>query len=253
MKQSRNSLTPETDNSPGLISVAHVSVSALAQINNELPTKPQSPARIKVALVLQDTVLEDSIAQLFKDSAPDIHVVGAYSSTLDVINAMPAHQPDAVILTLHTQSGIDDVQAIKNHLPQTQLLLLSATDDADSIFKALLAGASSYLLTKEVDTHLTQGLREIVKGGPALNTHISRKVMLYFQKRGTIQPAGEAVASLSQREREVLALLSEQLAYKEIATQLHISVETVRRHCHNIYEKLHVSSRTAAMLKYKES
>jgi DNA-binding NarL/FixJ family response regulator len=240
--------------------LSHASVNALADFNRQrqrmleisgIPTP--EPAIIRVGLVEDDAGLRENMVHFLKQ-AKDIEVVGAFPSAESAIKDLPNLKPDVILMDINLpgMNGIDCVRSIKNRLPKVQVLMVTMYEDGDMIFKALLAGASGYLLKETVSTDILQGVRDVMRGGAPLNSFIARKVVQFFQKRGPTQPSGAAVACLSDREREVLEHLAKGLAYKEIAGQLGISVETVRRHCHNIYEKMHVSSRTEAVVKYLE-
>jgi DNA-binding NarL/FixJ family response regulator len=122
-------------------------------------------------------------------------------------------------------------------------------EDADLIFKSLLAGAVGYLLKGRSGSgdQVLKAVRDAASGGAPLNSLIARKIVQYFNH----QPSRSGVDQiLSVREQEVLELLSKGLLYKEIADLLALNIETVRKHCHHIYEKLQVSSRTEAVVKY---
>jgi DNA-binding NarL/FixJ family response regulator len=152
-------------------------------------------------------------------------------------------------INLPRMSGIDCVRVLKGQLPNTQYVMLTVYEDADVIFKSLLAGAVGYLLKGRTGSgaQVLEAVRDAARGGSPLNSLIARKIVQYFHHQpsrvGTEQP-------LSTREREVLELLSKGLPYKEIADLLGVNIETVRKHCHNIYEKLQVSSRTEAVVKF---
>jgi DNA-binding NarL/FixJ family response regulator len=127
--------------------------------------------------------------------------------------------------------------------------MLTVYEDADVIFKSLLAGAVGYLLKGRMGSasQVLEAVRDATRGGSPLNSLIARKIVQYFHHQPS-HPGREQ--SLSVREREVLELLSKALPYKGIADLLGVNIETVRKHCHNIYEKLQVSSRTEAVVKF---
>jgi len=127
--------------------------------------------------------------------------------------------------------------------------MLTVYEDADAIFKSLLAGAVGYLLKGRSGSgnQVLEALRDANQGGSPLNSLIARKIVQHFHR----QPVNsETEQALTPRECEVLELLSKGLLYKEIADKLTVNIETVRKHCHNIYERLQVSSRTEAVVKY---
>jgi DNA-binding NarL/FixJ family response regulator len=146
-------------------------------------------------------------------------------------------------------NGIELAQKIKDHFPETQCLICTIYDDSDKIFAALEAGASGYLLKKSTPSKVLEAIKEVHLGGAPMSAEIARRVVQSFSKKSNSKN-NLIEYSLTTREKEILELLSQGFLYKEIASQLFISTETVRRHVHNIYEKLHVSNRTEALLKY---
>jgi DNA-binding NarL/FixJ family response regulator len=144
-------------------------------------------------------------------------------------------------------NGIDLVRKIKNKRPEIQCLMCTIYEDSDRIFKALEAGASGYLLKKSSASQILHAIREIESGGSPMSSEIARRVVQSFNQNKP-EP-GIEIQSLSPREMEILLQLEKGFLYKEIAAKLNISVETVRRHVHNIYDKLHVGNRTEALNK----
>jgi DNA-binding NarL/FixJ family response regulator len=152
-------------------------------------------------------------------------------------------------INLPKMSGIECVRRLKTELPGTHFIMLTVYEDADVIFKSLLAGAVGYLLKgrSASSAQVIDAVRDATRGGSPLNSLIARKIVQYFHHE---RSNSETDHPLSAREREVLELLSKGLLYKEIADALGVNIETIRKHCHNIYEKLQVSSRTEAVVKY---
>jgi len=136
--------------------------------------------------------------------------------------------------------------------------MVTVYDDNDTLFQSLIAGADGYLLKRSTRRRLVEMVREIVGGGAPMSPQVARRIVEYFhhlQGRKAEDPSISAIASsevenLTAREQEVLAKLAEGLAPKEVASELGITWETVRNHITNIYAKLHVHSRTEAVLKY---
>ena len=142
------------------------------------------------------------------------------------------------------ENGMGDI--VELVLTDIQLIVLSAYDDADKVFKALKAGATGYILKNTEAAKLIEALHDLRKGGSPMSNEIARKVVNAFQQEIVYKDAKE---NLSDREREVLHWLSKGFSYKEIAEKLFISVETVRTHIRNIYEKLHVANKADAIRK----
>jgi DNA-binding NarL/FixJ family response regulator len=205
---------------------------------------------------LRVSVVEDNYAvrehlvnQL--NSANGYRCVSNHSSAEIALQELPKHNPDVVLMDINLGklNGVDCVRKLKGSMPHTQFVMLTVYEDADMIFKSLLAGAVGYLLKGRSGSgdQVLKAVRDAASGGAPLNSLIARKIVQYFNH----QPSRSGVDQiLSVREQEVLELLSKGLLYKEIADLLALNIETVRKHCHHIYEKLQVSSRTEAVVKY---
>jgi DNA-binding NarL/FixJ family response regulator len=128
-----------------------------------------------------------------------------------------------------------------------KVLMLTTYEEADLIFDSLRAGASGYLLKKRVPDELVAAVEQVHEGGAPMSMQIARKVVDYFQRP---RPASAEIQSLTAREEEILGLLAKGSFDKEIADRLEISINTVRAHLRHIYEKLHVQSRTEAVVKF---
>lgn len=133
-------------------------------------------------------------------------------------------------------------------LPSTPIVILTALDDDELIFRALEAGADGYLLKRSRPADLRAALLDVLNGGAPMSSAIARRVVRSF-RRPSANPSNEA--HLSTREIEVLGLLSRGLSNKEIADEMRLSFETVRSYLKTIYEKLHVRCRTEAVIRYK--
>jgi DNA-binding NarL/FixJ family response regulator len=149
------------------------------------------------------------------------------------------------------ETGIDCVRELKPLMPSTNFMMCTVYEEDEKIFEALNAGASGYILKKTAPGKLLEAIRELYQGGAPMSSQIARKVVAAFQNNTTIPgTGGNDLATLSNREKEILELLSRGLMYKEIAAALFISQETVRKHVYHVYEKLHVSNRVEAVNKF---
>lgn len=171
------------------------------------------------------------------------------SSSSNAEDAMPLiteAQPDIVIMDINMpgMNGIDCIRTIKDNCPATQFMIFTIYENDEKIFDALAAGASGYLLKKTPPEKIIDAIKELYNGGSPMSTPIARKVINHFKE--TKKTGHE---SLTNKENEILNLLSKGFLYKEIAAKLTISVGTVTQHIHNIYEKLHVSNKTEAINK----
>lgn len=142
--------------------------------------------------------------------------------------------------------GIECIRKLKLIHPRMQFMVLTVYDDADTIFKALRAGANSYILKSTTTVRIIEAINELHNGGSPISSDIARKVIAAFQVK---ENGNDFFQHLSKREQEMLEQLSHGFRYKEIADNLFISTETVRTHIRNIYEKLQVNSRIEALKK----
>ncbi|MEO8116590.1 MAG: response regulator transcription factor [Bacteroidota bacterium] len=171
------------------------------------------------------------------------------SSFPNAEEAMPhllEQQPNIVIMDINMPgiSGIDCIRKIKDDCPGTQFMIFTIYENDDKVFDALAAGASGYLLKKTPGDKIIEAIHELHEGGSPMSSQIARKVISYFKEK-----TKQGHDDLTNKENEVLLLLSKGFLYKEIAIQLHITLGTVTQHIHRIYEKLHVNNRTEAINK----
>lgn len=183
--------------------------------------------------------------------APELKCLRACASGEEALRLLPDDAPDVVLMDLHLpgMSGVQCVSRLKQRLPRTQVLVLTTYDDADRIFDSLRAGASGYLLKSTPPDSLVEAIIQVRAGGSPMSMGIARKVVSHFQRLPS--PTAD-LHQLTPRELEVLTLLAQGLHYKEISEQLGVSLATVRTHLHAIYGKLHVQSRTEAVVRYLE-
>jgi DNA-binding NarL/FixJ family response regulator len=207
-----------------------------------------NPHPVRVSVVEDDNVVREQLVNQLKRTAGFIFA-GSNRSAENALEEIPRQKPDVVLMDINLpkMSGIDCVRHLKRKLPDTHFIMLTVCEDADMVFKSLLAGAVGYLLKGDSLAQVLQAVRDSSRGGSPLNSLIARKIVQYFHHQRTHSGTEHPV---SMREREVLELLSKGLPYKEIADMLGVNIETVRKHCHNIYKKLHVSSRTEAVVKH---
>lgn len=201
-----------------------------------------------VAIIEDDSQLRESFGELLA-TAEAWMVTGSFARAETAIPTIQETPPDLVIVDIQLPglSGIECVRRLKPLCPDTQFLMVTAHDNTERVFESLAAGASGYLLKRDVPTRLLESLEDVLAGGAPMSSAIARKVIQHFQQPA--KPIREDY-HLSPREEETLDLLTKGARYKEIAHQLDITITTVRFHLNNIYRKLHVSSRTEAVVKY---
>jgi DNA-binding NarL/FixJ family response regulator len=187
------------------------------------------------------------------DATPPYHCVAACSTGKEALAELPRHRPDVVLMDIHLpgESGIVCTARLREALPDLQVIMLTVYKDHDMIFQALRAGACGYLLKRSSREEILRAIAEVQSGGAAMSSEIARRVIDVFRQQSKTAPAEEA--PLSPRENEVLDLLAKGMANKHIADNLGISYETVCVHLRRIYKKLHVRSRTEAVIKHLQS
>jgi DNA-binding NarL/FixJ family response regulator len=182
---------------------------------------------------------------------------GTIGTAEDAVAQLPILKPDVVLMDINLgseESGIDVVRVLKPRFPEINFMMCTVYEENEKIFEALTAGASGYILKKTDPTRLLEAIRELYLGGAPMSSQIARKVVAAFQLQNPVQAIedkeSKRLNSLTSREKEILEFLSKGLMYKEIATQLFLSPETVKKHVYHIYEKLHVNNRVAAINKF---
>lgn len=203
---------------------------------------------IKVAIVEDNAGIRERWRTRIAASG-DCACVAACGSAEEAVATLPQLRPDVVLMDIHLPkaSGIECTARLKQVLPSVQVLVVSVYSDTNLVFQALQAGASGYLLKHVSAAELLKAIRDITQGSSPMNGQIARKLIESFQRNA---PHSEAMPDLTAREREVLELLAQGYAYKEIADRLRLSVHTVNAHLRHIYEKLHVRSRGEATAKF---
>ena len=206
---------------------------------------------ISVCIVDDNNELRAALEEIISMS-DGYKCAGAMSTAEEAIRKLPLIKPDVVLMDINLgsgETGIDCVRELKPTMPSTNFMMCTVYEEDEKIFEALNAGASGYILKKTAPGKLLEAIRELYQGGAPMSSQIARKVVAAFQKH-TTAPGANDLATLSNREKEILELLSRGLMYKEIAAALFISQETVRKHVYHVYEKLHVSNRVEAVNKF---
>jgi DNA-binding NarL/FixJ family response regulator len=205
---------------------------------------------IKVAIVEDDARLRESLGVLI-NGTDELRCVGTYPNAETALREIPENWPDVLLSDIHLprMSGIECVAKLKEIRPQLQVIMLTICGDDEQIFESLKAGASGYLIKKTSPAKILEAIQDVHAGGSPMTSSIARKVVKCFQ----LQKAPKPELDLTKRETEILALMAEGKQYKEIAEDLGISALTVRTHIQHIYEKLHVRSRTEAVVRFLRS
>jgi DNA-binding NarL/FixJ family response regulator len=202
---------------------------------------------IRICIVEDDPIIREGLVEVIRNSE-NCNLLDAFETAEDLMAQFRALQPEVVLMDIQLpgRSGIECVSELKSKYPKTQFLIISVFEDNENIFDALCAGATGYLLKSNDSQKLVQSINEIYRGESPMSGTIARKVIGSFQHT---KKSSDYFNILSEREREILDYLSRGFRYKEIASRISLSTETVRTHIHNIYGKLQVSSRTDALNK----
>ena len=205
----------------------------------------------RIAIVEDNKLIRESLVD-FVHTAPDFKCVCTCATGEEALKELPKHMPDIVLMDIQlpSLSGIDCTARLRQSLPDVKIIMVTVYEDTDRIFKALRAGAKGYLLKRCTPEQLVTAIREVGEGGAPMSREIAAKVIASFQE--PIAAAAE-VEDLSAREREILELLASGKSNKEIAGHLGLTGGTVRWHLSHVYDKLHVRSRTEAVLKYQSA
>ncbi len=202
----------------------------------------------RVALVEDNDELRRSMKRLLQRS-PRLRVVADYPDAESALSDMANQQPDVVLMDikLPKMDGVECVRLLKARLPDVLVVMLTVHDDNDSLFNSILSGADGFLLKDTVPSRLVEAIEEVCNGGSPMTPQIARRIVQRFRKPDS-QPT--TVENLTPREREVLEQLALGNRYKEISDKLGISLDGIRFHIRGVYNKLHVHSRTEAVLKF---
>lgn len=203
---------------------------------------------IKIAIVDDDEGIRTSLVALIR-RASSLKVTGHYPDAETALKEIPAHPPDVVLMDINMpgMTGVECVRQLKAEVPKVQVLMLTVYEDSESLFKSLRAGASGYLLKRTASARLIEAIRDVYAGGAPMSPQLARRVVQYFSRPVEAEPE---LTKLTPGEREFLDQLAGGYAYKEIADRMNISIDTVRSYVRTVYEKLHVHSRTEAVVKY---
>ena len=198
-------------------------------------------------LLYEDNLLLSESIQSMLRLNENIKLAGAYENPVDVNAHLRTFKPDLLIMDIDMpgMNGIEAVGRVRSSNKEIPILMLTVFDDNKHVFDAICAGASGYLLKKHISTKLFPAIEEVLEGGAPMSPSVARMVLASMQQK----TSSENPYQLTPKEKEVLTSLSKGNSSKLIAAQVQISIDTVRSHIRNIYEKLHVHSQTEAVSK----
>lgn len=202
---------------------------------------------IKTAIIEDRTEIREGIARLV-ERAPGFTCTGAYGSMEEALARISGNMPDIVLcdIGLPGMSGIEGMRILKEQHPQLVALVLTIHTDDERIFDALCAGASGYMLKTTTPQKLLESLKEAVAGGAPMSPEVARRVIGLFRD---FRPPSQATHDLTPHEVRLLKLLVDGYSYKAAASELGVTVNTIKFHLRSIYDKLQVHSKSEAVAK----
>ena len=206
---------------------------------------------ISIAIVEDEKNYNNALKKVI-DYQKDMKVIAQFFDGNDAITNLPDISPDVVMMDIQLQDmlGIEIIEKLRKEIPNTQFIMCTSFDDDEKIFNSLKAGAMGYLVKGESMDKILSSIRDVYNGGAPMSFSIARRVLKHFEKK---LPEIKGFDELTEREKEILELLSQGLLYKEIADQKFISIDTVKKHVGNIYRKLHVNNKVEAVNKFNQS
>jgi DNA-binding NarL/FixJ family response regulator len=206
---------------------------------------------IRVAIFEDNKLVRDALEAILNGTQGYV-CTGAFADANNVERDIKKSDPDVVMMDIE-MAGLDGLQAtriIHDKFPDIKVLIQTVFNDSDKIFNALCAGASGYILKNDPPSRQIDAVQEVFNGGAPMSSSIAQRVLQFFSGKNIILVAPEVTDYLlTDREKEILVLITEGHNFRTIAEKSFISYETVRTHVKKIYKKLHVASRSEAILK----
>ncbi len=204
--------------------------------------------KITIAIVEDEKNYNNALKKVI-DYQDDMEVVAQFFDGNDALQNLPSLSPDVVMMDIQLQDmlGIEIIEKLKKEMPGSRFIICTSFEDDDKIFNSLKAGAMGYLVKGESMDKILSSIRDVCNGGAPMSFSIARKVLSHFERK---LPEIQGFNELTDREKEILELLSLGLLYKEIADKKFISIDTVKKHVGNIYRKLHVNNKVEAINKF---
>jgi DNA-binding NarL/FixJ family response regulator len=198
---------------------------------------------INISIIEDDKDIRESLCILLNGTA-DFECTSTYVNCEAALDKIESDNPDVILMDINLpgMSGIEGTRIIKKMLPETEIIMLTISDNQNDVFNSLCAGACGYLRKNTPSVKILEAIKEAISGGAPMSMEIARMVVRSFRKE-------EQSADLTSREREVLKCLCEGNSYKQIAENLYIDINTVKFHIRNIYHKLEVNSKGEAIAK----
>ncbi len=205
---------------------------------------------ITVLLTDDQTIIRDGLRALL-EAHPDIQVVAEAKNGAEAVELSKAHRPNVVLMDIRMpqMDGVEATRLIKQHTPETAVLMLTTFDDDDSILGAMTNGASGYLLKDISGAKLADAIRDAAHGNVILPGNIAAKITKHIHRQ--VKPIA-ALSDFTEREQEIIRLLMQGKSNQEIAKALFLTVGTVKNYISQIYSKADITDRANAILHFKE-
>lgn len=209
--------------------------------------------QIRILIVDDHVAFRDGLRAMLK-AAPDLEVIGEAVDGAQAVTMALSMQPDVILMDIQmpTMNGIDATRRIIYTSPHIGVIMLTMFEDDDSVFSAMRAGARGYLLKGALKSEVLHAVRGVAVGEAIFGSGLARRMINFFAERKPTSPA-DAFPELTEREVEILQLLTHHLTNQEIADRLSISLKTARNHVSNILSKLQVADRAAAIVRAREA
>lgn len=201
---------------------------------------------IKILLYDDADQFRNAISLLLRD-AEAFEVVGSFNNCDTAITDIQVLKPDVILMDIDMPgtTGIEGVRMIREKNDAVKIIMLTVFDNNKNIYDAIRFGANGYVLKKSAPAAIISAIRDVFEGGAPMNSSIATQVLQMF---ASLSPSTQNYG-LSEKEKAVLQSLVDGNSYKMVAASLQISIDTVRTHIRNIYEKLQVNSKSAAVAK----
>ncbi len=203
---------------------------------------------ISIAIVEDEKNYNNALKKVI-NYQDDMNVVAQFFNGKDALADLSGLSPDVIMMDIQLQDmlGIEIIEKLKVEMLNTHFIMCTSFEDDDKVFNSLKAGAIGYLVKGESMDKILSSIRDVCNGGAPMSFSIARKVLSHFERK---LPQIQGFDELTDREKEILEILSQGLLYKEIADKKCISIDTVKKHVGNIYRKLHVNNKVEAINKF---
>jgi DNA-binding NarL/FixJ family response regulator len=207
--------------------------------------------KVRVLLADDHVLFREGLSGIIASQA-DMQVVGEASDGLEAVIKARELQPDLILMDIQMPGcdGLEATRRIKQEQPATTIVVLTVRDDEEKLFEAIKSGAQGYLLKSARSKEVLEMLRGALRGEAAIPPHLAGRMLEEFRRLSRQATASDEeedeIPTLTMREQEVLGLVAQGMADKDIAAALSLSLHTVKSHLRNILAKLHVSSRHEA-------